>query len=238
MTLSIIVPVYNEEKTVGIVLKKLLSLKPKLNYYEIIVIDDGSTDSTRSVIEKIRNKSPKIKLITHDANSGKGAAVWAGVRKSTGEYIIIQDADLEYDPKYIEMLLRNLKKGKKEVIYGTRLKRFPNFKRDERTPQFLLHYIGNKFISILSSILYKQWITDVETGYKLFPKRAIKDMRMRSAGFDFENEITAKLIKSGYKIREVPISTMPRGYKEGKKLHTVRDGVRAVWSLIKYRFIN
>lgn len=238
MILSIIVPVYNEEKTIGIVLKKLLDLKSKLNSYEIIVINDGSTDSTKSVIEKIKKNNTKIKLITHDINKGKGAAVWTGIGKSTGEYIIIQDADLEYDPKYILLLLRNLKIGNQEVVYGTRLKRFPNFKRDERTPQFLLHYVGNKFISFLSSILYKQWITDVETGYKLFPKHAIKDMRMRSTGFDFENEITAKLIKSGYKIREVPIRTIPRGYKEGKKLHTVRDGVRALWSVIKYRFIN
>lgn len=238
MILSIIVPVYNEEKTIGIVLKKLLHLKSKLNSYEIIVINDGSTDLTKSVIEKIKKNNTKIKLITHDINKGKGAAVWTGIGESTGEYIIIQDADLEYDPKYILLLLRNLKIGNQEVVYGTRLKRFPNFKRDERTPQFLLHYVGNKFISFLSSILYKQWITDVETGYKLFPKHAIKDMRMRSAGFDFENEITAKLIKSGYKIREVSIRTIPRGYKEGKKLHTVRDGVRALWSVIKYRFIN
>ena len=124
------------------------------------------------------------------------------------------------------------------VVYGTRLKRLPNFSRDERTPRFVLHYIGNRFLSFLTSILYGQWLTDMETCYKIFPSKIAKNLNIHAKGFDFEPEITAKLLKKGIKIVEVPIVTNPRGYKEGKKLRTLRDGSVAFWTLLKYRFVD
>mgnify|MGYP001607567106 FL=1 len=124
------------------------------------------------------------------------------------------------------------------MVYGTRLKRMPNFSRDERNLRFLLHYIGNKFLSLITSILYGQWISDMETGYKLFPKSALDGIRLNSKGFDFEPEITAKLLKKGFKIQEVPITTNPRGYSEGKKLNTFKDGTIALFTLLKCRFID
>ena len=169
---------------------------------------------------------------------GKGAAVRNGIKSATGDYIIIQDADLEYNPKDIEKLVRPVQDGIAQVVYGTRLKRMPNFSKDERTPHFLLHYMGNKFLSLLTSMLYGQWITDMETCYKLFAMTAVKEMKLNARGFEFEPENTAKLLKKGYKIYEIPISTSPRGYDEGKKLSTFKDGFIALWSLLKYRFIN
>ena len=236
MNLSIIIPVFNEEKTILAILKKVSLVNISGVEKEIIVVDDGSTDSS-----KLKVKSSKlggIKTFFHQKNLGKGAAVRTGIKNATGDYIIIQDADLEYDPKYIPLLLKPVLEKKAEVVYGTRLKRLPNFKRDERTPQILLHYLGNKLLSLLTSILYGQWITDMETCYKLFPKNAVEKINLVSKGFEFESEITAKILKRGIKIVEVSIVTNPRGYKEGKKLRTLRDGTLALLTLLKYRFID
>ena len=238
MKLSIIMPVYNEEKTIGEVLNRVNDVKLDGIEKEIIVIDDGSTDKTIDTIEKNIGKIKKAKFIKHTLNQGKGMAVKTGIGSATGEYIIIQDADLEYNPKDIIKLLEPIQTGKAEVVFGTRLKRLPNFFRDERRPQFLIHYIGNKFLSLMTSALYGQWLTDMETCYKLFPKKAINDMPLHAKGFELEPEITAKLLKKGYKILEIPISTNPRGYDEGKKLNTVKDGILAFWSLLKYRVVN
>jgi dolichol-phosphate mannosyltransferase len=238
MRLSIIIPVYNEEKTIALILEKVSKVKMPDVDKEIIVIDDGSTDATLTTINNLQLTVNNFKLIKHKRNLGKGAAVRTGIKKATGEYIIIQDADLEYDPKDINKLLKPIKEGKAEVVYGTRLKRMPNFSRDERTLQFLLHYIGNKFLSLLTSILYFRWVTDMETCYKLFPREVINGITLYARGFEFEPEITAKLLKRGYKIVEVSISTNPRNYEEGKKLNTVKDGVKSLLTIIKYRFIN
>lgn len=140
--------------------------------------------------------------------------------------------------KDIEKLVKPILEGKSKVVYGTRLKRLPSFSKEERTPQFLLHYFGNKLLSLITSALYGQWITDMETCYKLFPRKAVENMKLNARGFEFEPEITAKLLKKGYKILEIPISTNPRGYDEGKKLSTLKDGPIALWSLIKYRFTD
>jgi len=183
------------------------------------------------------HKEGKIILIKHDSNQGKGAAIRSGLNHATGDYTIIQDADLEYDPADIASLLTPIIEKKTEVVYGTRLRRLPNFKRDERTIRFFIHYIGNKMLSIITSVFYGQWITDMETGYKLIPTKVMKTLKLNSTGFEMEPEITAKLLKKRYRIYEVSISTNPRGYKEGKKLNTVKDGFRALWALIKYRFI-
>lgn len=245
MKLSIIIPVFNEEKTISQVLKKIAAIRIPGWEKEIIIVDDGSTDHTRSVISNFQflasQRSGQIsnsKKISHKNNQGKGAAIKTGIKNATGEYILIQDADLEYSPDDIEKLLAPIKKNIAEVVYGTRLKRLPNFKRDERTIQFLLHYLGNKFLSLITSVLYGQWITDMETGYKLFPQKALNNIKIHSRSFNFEPEITAKLMKQGYKILEVPIATNPRGYTEGKKLDALKDGPLAFWTLIKYRFFD
>ncbi len=238
MKLSIIMPVFNEEKTIRDILGKVVAVDIQGVSKEIIVVDDGSTDASASQISNLKSQNLNFKFIQHKKNMGKGAAVRAGIENSTGDYIIIQDADLEYEPNDIKKLIAPVQKGQAQVVYGTRLNRLPNFTRDERTFLFLLHYLGNRFLSLVTSILYRQWITDMETCYKLFPKKALEKVKLNSRRFDFEPEITSKLLKKEYKILEVPIVTKPRGYDEGKKLHTIRDGSIALWTLIKYRFID
>lgn len=236
MKLSIIIPVFNEQKTISEILKRVMETKIPDIKKEIIVVNDGSTDGTTNILEKFSVGNPEIKIIGHVKNQGKGAAVRTGIKNATGDYIIIQDADLEYNPKDIKKLISPILNGVSKVVYGTRLKRLPSFSRDERSPRFLLHYMGNKFLSLLTSILYGQWVTDMETCYKLFSIKSVNEMKLNARGFEFEPEITAKLLKKGYRILEIPIVTIPRGYGEGKKLNTVRDGAKALWSLLKYRF--
>lgn len=234
MKLSIIIPVFNEEKTIIQIIERV----KKVNFSvktEIIVVDDGSTDLTRSRLINVKD----AKVIFHKKNQGKGAAVKTGIKNSTGDYIIIQDADLEYDPNQInDLLLMPIATKKAKVVYGTRLKRMPNLKGEEKTLQFLIHYFGNRFLSLTTSLLYGQWITDMETCYKLFPKSALNGINLNAKGFEFEPEITAKLLKKGFKIYEVPIFANPRGYDEGKKINTLRDGFKALFYLFKYRFTN
>jgi glycosyltransferase involved in cell wall biosynthesis len=240
MKLSIIIPVFNEEKTITQTLEKVsLVVLPNV-IKEIIVVNDGSTDTTKLQITnyELQNKKRNIQIIHHKNNSGKGAAVQTGIKYATGDYLIIQDADSEYNPQDIVRLVKPIQEKKAQVVYGSRLQRLPNFKHEEKTIQFFLHYIGNKFLSLLTSILYRQWITDMETGYKLFPRKAVSAMKLHAQGFEFEPEITAKLLKAGYKIVEIPIATIPRGYAEGKKLHTIRDGIAALQAIVKYRFTN
>jgi dolichol-phosphate mannosyltransferase len=252
MKLSILIPAFNEEKTIREILSRVSSVDLGDIKTEILVIDDGSTDGTSSVLSNIsrsnrdpewklpsgKSQMPNVKYIKHKKNMGKGAAVVTGIKNATGDYIIIQDADLEYNPKYIVKLVQPIISGKANVVYGTRLKQLPSFTGHLSAPLFVVHYFGNRFLSLVTSALYGQWLTDMETCYKLFPKKAMKNIRIRSRGFDFEPEITAKLLKRHYKILELPISTIPRGYGEGKKLHTVRDGIKALWTLVKYRFAN
>lgn len=238
MKLSIIIPVFNEEKTILQVLDKVRLLKIPGVILEIIIVDDGSSDKSRKLVEKYVKvaKNKNIIFIEQESNKGKGSAVISGIRKASGDFVTIQDADLEYDPSYFVSLMVPIKKGQATVVYGTRLKRFPHFFNEEKKSLFLLHYLGNRSLSLITSVLYGQWITDMETCYKIFPRKAIKGMKLNSRGFEFEPEITAKLLKKGFKVIELPITTVPRGYDEGKKLHTVRDGIKALWALSKYRF--
>jgi len=236
MKLSIIIPVFNEEVSIVDVIKNVQDIEiPKVTK-EIIVVDDGSTDATASVISKFRSQNSNLKIITHKKNQGKGAAVITGIKHATGEYIIIQDADLEYNPQFIIKLVEPILSKESQVVYGTRLNRLPDFSKDERKPLFLFHYLGNRFLSLVTSLLYGQWITDMETCYKIFPKSAVDTMQLTARGFEFEPEITAKLLKKGFKITEIPISTKPRGYNEGKKLNALQEGPKALWILVKYRF--
>lgn len=241
MKLSILIPVYNERLTI----KKVLTLiqevvMPHAIKREYIIIDDGSSDGTSTILEEYlldKNKND-WKLITHKKNQGKGAAIRSGVKKAQGEYILIQDADLEYNPKYIPLLLQHLLDGRGNIIYGTRLKRLPNFLKEERNPLFAMHYFGNRFLSLMVSILYNTWITDIETGYKILPSKFMRDIRFFSNGFDIEAEITVKLLKQGYTIKEVPIMTTPRGYNQGKKLHAIPEGIKAIKIIIRYKFFE
>ncbi len=233
MKLSIVIPVFNEEKTVSKLIERVVDAKIPGVTKEIIVVDDGSTDKTVSNIPKT-----KVKFIQHEKNQGKGAAVKTGINSATGEYVIIQDADLEYNPDEIKFLIEPVIKKQAKVVYGTRLKRLPNFGKEEKTLRFLLHYLGNRFLSLITSILYGSWITDMETCYKLFPTSAGKRFKLTAKRFDLEPELTAKLLKAGYKILEVPITTVPRDYKEGKKLRTFHDGTIALYTLLKYRIYD
>ena len=236
MKLSIVVPVFNEENTILTVLKRLLALKLPNVEKEIIVVDDGSIDRSLHKVKRFIARNPTIILVAHERNHGKGKAVRSGIKEATGRYIIIQDADLEYHPQFIPTLLEPVLKKKAKVVYGTRLTKAPNFKEDQRTVRFFIHYLGNKGLSFIFSMLYRQWLTDIETCYKLFPRKIIREFTLDSRGFEFEAEITAKLSKSNYKIQEVPIRTFPRGYEEGKKLNTISDGFKTLWTILRYRF--
>lgn len=238
MKLSIIIPAYNEEKTVEKIIEKVASIDLSPMDKEIVIINDASTDGTLSKIEQIKKKFKDLRIYSHTKNQGKGAAIRTGLQNATGDYIVIQDADLEYDPKYLVILTRPIIEKKVQVVYGTRLKRLPHPKGEERRFRFLLHFFGNRFLSLITSIMYGQWITDMETCYKIFPKKALQRIKLTGNGFDFEPEITAKLIKQGYKILELPITTNPRGYEEGKKLRTIPEGIKALLTLLKYRIID
>jgi len=238
MKLSIIIPVFNEEKTIEQILKRVTDVVIPSVKKEIIVVDDCSTDNTKRKISFVQDKNKHLVVFHHDQNKGKGAAIQTGLTKATGDYILIQDADLEYNPQDLVRLSKPIKEGVTEVVYGTRLNRLPHFTKEERNFRFLLHYIGNRFLSFITSILYGQWITDMETCYKIFPRKALERFDITGNGFNFEPEITAKLIKSGYRILEVPISTNPRGYDEGKKLRTFSEGFIALWTLLRLRLSN
>lgn len=239
MKLSVIIPVYNEEKTVAEVVNEVSKVNIPGIIKEIIIVDDGSTDKTALMIAKcLPSGMAKCRYFKHKKNMGKGSAVKTGIENATGDYIIIQDADLEYNPSYIPKLLAPILEGKADVVYGTRLKRLPHLFKEENNLLFLFHYLGNRLLSLVTSCLYGQWMTDMESGYKLFPAKAIKGLTLTAKGFDFEPEITAKLLKRGYQILEIPIITDPRSYAEGKKLNTLRDGAMAFWSLLKYRFTD
>lgn len=240
MKLSIIVPVFNEEKTVAKLLKKVASVSlPKRMKREILVVDDGSKDNSKAKIQKARLqfKIRNLKLFAHRVNRGKGAAIRTGIKKATGDIILIQDADLEYNPNDYSRLLAPILDGKAKVVYGTRLKNYPLRLFGRKKTPLVLHYLGNQFLTLITNILYGNSVTDMETCYKVFKKDVLKGVELKANRFDFEPEITAKILKRGYKIYEVPIKVKPRGYNEGKKI-TWKDGFIAIWTLLKYRFVD
>ena len=234
MKLTIIIPVYNEENTIVEVIKRVnvVSL-PNRIIREIIVVDDASNDSSKLKVESLKQKN--LRLFVHHKNRGKGAAIRTGLKHATGDILLIQDADLEYSPDDYSRLLAPILAGNTEVVYGTRLKdlQFGLIGRS-KTP-FATHYLGNRFLSIITSILYGTLVTDMETCYKAMTRKVYKSLKLKSNRFEIEPEITAKILKAGYKIHEVPIKVSPRGYNEGKKI-TWKDGFIALWTLIKYRF--
>lgn len=228
MKLSVIIPVYNERNTVREILRRVRAVDLGEVEKEIVVVDDGSTDGTSDILNFEEDSTTRV--IKHSRNMGKGAAVRSALPHVTGDYIIIQDADLEYDPDDYVALLRPVLKGKAEVVYGSR------FTGEHRNMLFW-HMIGNKFLSLVTNMLYDSTLSDMETCYKLVSKKIIDGITLKSNGFDFEPEITAKILKKGIRIYEVPISYAGREYHEGKKIKWV-DGIIALWTLIKYRFVD
>lgn len=235
MLLSIIIPVFNEEKTIEELLDRVSKVVLNKNIAkEIIVIDDSSTDKTKDILKKLEKKY-KFKRITHEKNSGKGAAIKSGLRKSKGEWIIIQDADLEYDPAYYNQLLEPLLSKKALIVYGNRFANYPLKLWGKDKTIMPHHWIANKLLTSVTNVLYGSKISDMETGYKIFNKEILKNLKLNSKRFEIEVELTAKVLLNGHKIHEVPIKTNPRTHKEGKKI-SWKDGVAASWALIKYRF--
>lgn len=236
MKISIIIPVFNEERTILNIIEQVSKQSLPSNIKkEIIVIDDGSTDQTAKILKNV--KKPGIILLRHDINSGKGAAIKTGLKLVSGEIIIIQDADLEYHPKYYPELINPILSKKAEVVYGTRLKRYPLklWGKDKTVMPF--HLIANKLLSFLTNLLYSSHLTDMETGYKVFTKKSLEKISFLSSRFEIEVEITARFLKSGYQIYEVPIRAKPRTYQEGKKIK-LKDAFLAFWALFKYRFTD
>jgi len=236
MKLSIIIPVFNEEKTIGEIVKKVLGVNLPIKFIkEIIIVNDGSVDKTIDILQGFKQK--QIKIFTHIKNLGKGAAIRTGIKNSTGEIIIIQDADLEYDPNDYSKLLEPILNKQAQVVFGTRLINYPLYIWGQRKTVLPSHLIGNKFLTFLTNFLYDGKLTDMETGYKLFRSNVFKKVRLNANGFDFEPEITVKLLKLKIPIVEVPIKTNPRTYKEGKKI-SWQDGISAIWTLFKYKLTD
>lgn len=224
-TLSIIIPVYNEKDTLLELLGRVEKVSLPVNK-QIIIIDDCSTDGTRKILRKIRGH----KVFFHEKNKGKGAAIRTGLKYSTGGIIIIQDADLEYNPEQIPMLIQPIIEGKIRVVYGSRELRPHNH-------SCYRYFLGNKLLTIMTNLLFRSKITDMETCYKAFTKEVIKNINFKANRFDFEPEITAKILKRKEKILELPIEYKPRKLEAGKKI-SWKDGVYALWILIKYRFAD
>jgi len=225
--LSVVIPVYNEEKTLSILVKRVQEVKIKGIKKQIVIVNDASTDDSEKVIESLSRKYKNVLFFKHKKNMGKGAAVRTGFKNATGDFIIIQDGDLEYDPNEFNLLLSPILKGKAKVVYGSRvLGKIKGF----NIPS---HYYGNLFLSFVTRLLYHRRITDMETCYKMMVSEVVKSLNLKSDKFDIEPEITAKLIKKGYIIMEVPITYNSRSFKEGKKI-TWKDGLKALYVLFKY----
>lgn len=229
MNLTVIMPVYNERETVEAVVAAVLATG---RVYELLVIDDGSTDGTLELYPKIEALYPSVKIILHKENQGKGGAIRTGISAASGDVLIIQDADLEYDPRDYEQVLRPIEEGKAAVVYGSRFRGGPS------KTMFFWNMVGNKFLTLVTNVLYNTILTDIETCYKAFRVEVIKNIPLRARGFDFEPEITAKVLKRGHRIYEVPISYNGREYEEGKKIRPLKDGPIALWCLLKYRFVD
>ena len=228
MRLSIVLPVFNEKDTIREILRRVLATGLA---DEILAVDDGSTDGTRAILEEMAPHHAALRLLLQPRNVGKGAAVRAGIQAARGHLILIQDADLEYDPREYPALLAPIEEGRADVVYGSRFLGGPR-----RTTMFW-HMVANKMLTLMTNILYNSILSDMETGYKLFRRDVIQPIPLRCRRFDFEPEVTAKLLKRRVRIYEVPISFVPREYSEGKKIG-MKDAFAAVWTLFKYRFVD
>jgi dolichol-phosphate mannosyltransferase len=226
MKLSIVIPVYNEKDTILKLVEKVKKVDLGKIKKEIVIVDDFSNDGTRNLLKEI--KDPFIKVILNSKNNGKGFALRTAFDNVSGDFIIIQDADFEYDPEDYIKLIEVVQKGDFLVVYGSRFLGNNKIKWNS-------FYFGNRILSLVTSLFYFKKITDMETCYKLFKKDLLKDISLKSNGFEIEPEITSKFLKKGYNIFEVPVSYSPRTMEQGKKIKA-KDGVIALWNLLKYRF--
>jgi glycosyltransferase involved in cell wall biosynthesis len=226
MKLSVVIPVYNEIGTIREVLERVRAVPiPK----EVIVVDDGSRDGTGDVLQSL--SSPELVILYHDKNRGKGAALRTGFARVTGDIVLVQDADLEYDPSEYPRLLKPILENKADVVYGSR------FGGETHRVLFFWHYVGNRFLTTLSNMFTNLNLSDMETCYKVFRASLLKRLRFRSNRFGFEPEFTVKVARLGYRIYEVPVSYHGRGYESGKKI-TWKDGVSAIGCIVWYRFFD
>jgi glycosyltransferase involved in cell wall biosynthesis len=224
---SLVVPAYNEERTIGELLRRAAACPLRT---EIVVVDDGSTDGTAAVLAAIADEIPRLTAIRHERNRGKGAAVRSGIALTTGDVVVIQDADLEYDPADLPRLVQPLVRGVADVVYGTRLRG-----GEPQRAHLFWHYAGNRFLSLLTGLLYNTTLSDMEVGYKAFRGDLIRSIDLVSDDFRFEPEVTAKVLRiRDIRVYEIPISYYGRTFAEGKKI-TWRDGLRALVALIRFR---
>ena len=228
-TLSIVIPVYNEKAWIQAILKAVQSAPSAGLAKEIVVVDDCSTDGTRAILQAEVEGQPAIRVLYHERNQGKGAALRTGIAKTTGDVVLIQDADLEYDPQEYPRLLAPILEGKADVVYGSRFTG-----GDSRRVLYFWHSIGNRFLTTLSNMFTNINLSDMETCYKVFRGEVIRSIRIEENRFGFEPEITSKVAKAGCRIYEIGISYSGRTYAEGKKINW-KDGVRAIWCILKYR---
>jgi glycosyltransferase involved in cell wall biosynthesis len=226
-SLSVIVPVFNERNTVTEIVRRMRAVKLPLDLeLEVVVVDDGSSDGTDKVLAALQDST--VRVVTHSVNQGKGAAIRTGLEAIRGDLVLIQDADLEYDPDDWPRLLDPVLRGKAQVVYGSRF-------TGERKNMFPSHWLGNRLLTLATNILYRSTLSDMETCYKLFDRRVLAGITIESQHFDFEPEITAKILRRGYRIYEVPISYAGREISEGKKI-SWHDGFGAIMALVRYRF--
>lgn len=227
MKLSVIMPVYNEEDTLEEIVRRVKAVGVA---HEIVIVDDGSQDGSQEILNRLKSQEG-IRVLFHEKNQGKGAAVVSGIKAAVGDVLLIQDADLEYDPRDYPALLRPLEENISDVVYGSR------FLGAARRPILFWNMVANKILTLVTNILYNNILTDMETGYKVFRREVVEDLTIHARRFDFEPEFTAKILKRKVRIYEVPITFNPRLYEEGKKI-TAWDGVVALWTLLKYRFVD
>jgi glycosyltransferase involved in cell wall biosynthesis len=231
--LSIVIPVYNEAESLTEVLRRVWAVDVGMDK-EIILVDDYSTDGTRDLYEGIKAEygPDRLKVFFHERNRGKGAALRTGFAQVSGDIVLVQDADLEYDPADYPNLLRPIVEGKADVVYGSRF-----VGGEAHRVHMFWHMVGNRFLTLLSNMMTNLNLTDMETCYKVFRADVLSRIRIRSNRFDFEPEITAKVARNGFRVYEVGISYAGRSYDEGKKI-TWRDGLHALWSIFRFRFFD
>jgi glycosyltransferase involved in cell wall biosynthesis len=229
LTLSVIIPCYNEVETIEGILERVMDVGLA---NEIIIVDDGSTDGTRDLLKAIEAEEyPNVRVVYHEHNQGKGAALVTGFTHATSDVFLIQDADFEYDPRDYPTLLKPLQEGIAKVVYGSR------FLGGPRKAMNFWNMVANKGLTLATNVLYNAILSDMETCYKVFLRDVVRDMKIRARGFEFEPEFTAKVLKQGIRIYEVPISYNGREWTEGKKIKWT-DAPIALWTLVKYRFVN